>query len=121
MNAQLHTELWWQPADYLHFKSSAKQDVEMVMKERNLDLKASMALLFSPSATSPPSNASPPFPSQSQQTEVISPTAVARRPSIGTLSISADATKGINFLEIRGKPSHLINDEKPIHPLAFLA
>jgi hypothetical protein len=127
LNAQLHTELWWQPCDYFHFKSSAKEEVEEMMKKHDLDMKSAMALLFScpsSSATSPTSTTAPPdspFSSQPADAAMISPSTVARRPSVGTLPTSAEsAGHAINFLEIRGG-HHLLHEEKPIHPLAFLA
>lgn len=95
------------------------------MKRHDLDTKSAMSLLFSTTSpeTSPTSATAPPvspFPSQQEDEAMISDTGVAKT-SVENLSSSVETGKAINFLEIRGKPSHLFNDKKPIHPLALLA
>ena len=95
------------------------------MKSHDLDIKSAMSLLFSAtsSETSPTSATAPPvspFPSQQEDEAMIRGTRAAKT-SVDTLAPSVETGKAINFLEIRGKPSHIFNDKKPIHPLAFLA
>mmetsp|Transcript_6172 Transcript_6172/g.6444 ORF Transcript_6172/g.6444 Transcript_6172/m.6444 type:complete len:220 (-) Transcript_6172:190-849(-) len=44
----LHNELWWQPTDYLHFKSEAKEEVTILMKLNNMDVKSAINHLYQP-------------------------------------------------------------------------
>lgn len=47
-NYGLHNELWWQPTDYLHFKSEAKEEVTILMKLNNMDVKSAIHHLYQP-------------------------------------------------------------------------
>jgi hypothetical protein len=42
----LHTELWWQPTDYLHFKNEAKEEVTQIMADYHVDTITAMNYLF---------------------------------------------------------------------------
>jgi hypothetical protein len=42
----VHTELWWQPLEYLDFKQEATAEVTAVMKQRDVDIKRAIQILY---------------------------------------------------------------------------
>lgn len=117
VNCNLHNELWWEPADYLHFKSDARCEVEHLMNIHQMDMKTAMNFLFFNEIEGiVPSN------QMISPTDVpSSPSDITRRPSFPINQQHDLSLNPINFLDVHGKPSTLIHEDKPLHPLALMA
>jgi hypothetical protein len=102
----LHSDLWWEPAEYLHFKTEAKTEVSTVMHRERVGLKTALNMLYQCNH-------------QTNDTH-IGPLLVAGSPSPTGVT---ESTFAIDFIPIHSQissPGKQPFDLHLVHPLAVL-
>jgi hypothetical protein len=100
----IDSDLWWQPAEYLHFKSEAKAEVSTVMQSQSVCVKTALDMLYQCSLP----------------TEQHFPLLVAGSPSPTAVTAPALAMDFVPIHSHASSPGKKRCDLPLVHPLAVL-